>query len=266
VHAAPDVVPRKCDDIDLAKSAAEAGMAGFLLKNHNGSTVERAFILNRLDFGIKAAGGLALNDPVGGLNPAAVDVALRLGARCIWMPTQSSANHKRLKGKPGPGISVLDQDGHVLPVVGELCSMIASAGVILATGHLAVPEILALVPAARAAGVQRILITHADLDDVSMPGTVQAELAREGCYIEHSLISIRPAGGSIDFDLIAKNIRVAGAERCVISTDYGQADNPMPPEGLMQFAQRLIDVGFSRQELETMAVRNPTELIGSFAS
>jgi hypothetical protein len=266
VHAAPDVVPRICDDIQLAKAAAAAGMAGFLLKSHHGSTVERAYILTRLNLGVRVAGGLALNESVGGLNVAAVEVALQLGGRCIWMPTQSAANHKQLKGKVGRGLSVLDDDGRLLPVVADICSLIASADAILATGHLAVREILALVPAAKAAGVRRIVITHAELDDVSMPGAIQLELVRQGCYIEHSLISVHPAGGSVDFALIAQNIRTTGADRCVISTDYGQADNPMPPLGLLDFSKRLLAAGFSRQQVELMAAQNPVEVIGKLVA
>lgn len=263
VHAAPDIVPRKCDDLTLARLASQAGMAGFLLKSHLGSTAERAYLVNQVQPGIHVAGGLVLNDSIGGLNPAAVDVFLRLGARCVWMPTQSSSNHKQRKGKPGPGISVLDELGKVVPVVHEICALIAAADAVLATGHLSVAETLALVPVARSMGVKRILVTHAELDDVSMPAAVQVELGRVGCFIEHSLICIHPAGGSVNFGEIARNIRATGPGSCVITTDYGQPDNPFPAQGLVDFVDRLLRAGFTETDIRQMATGNPLDLISA---
>ena len=40
-------------------------------------------------------GGLVLNDTVGGLNTAAVRLAVSMGAKEIWMPTRSAENHRR---------------------------------------------------------------------------------------------------------------------------------------------------------------------------
>jgi len=45
------------------------------------------------DLPVKVLAGIALNNQVGGLNPWAVDVSLKLGGRFIWFPTFSSAAH-----------------------------------------------------------------------------------------------------------------------------------------------------------------------------
>ena len=42
VHSAPDVLPRRFDDIELAKRTRDAGMAGFVLKSHYICTADRA--------------------------------------------------------------------------------------------------------------------------------------------------------------------------------------------------------------------------------
>ena len=42
---------------------------------------------------MKVFGGVALNQTVGGLNPYAVELALRMGGRMVWFPTLSSAAH-----------------------------------------------------------------------------------------------------------------------------------------------------------------------------
>jgi hypothetical protein len=45
VHIAPDVVPRRIDDVTLARRFAELGLGGFQLKSHYTSTAERAAVV-----------------------------------------------------------------------------------------------------------------------------------------------------------------------------------------------------------------------------
>ena len=52
-------------------------------------------------------GSVTLNDAVGGLNPFAVEAALDLGARVIWMPTISAQNHIVKHGGTASGIHLL---------------------------------------------------------------------------------------------------------------------------------------------------------------
>ena len=49
--------------------------------------------------------------------------------------------------------------------------------------------------------------------------------------------------------------------RTLISTDLGQTINPPVAEGFAMFAQRLLDAGFSVDEVRTMAVTIPTRLV-----
>ena len=105
-------------------------MAAILLKSHVTLTADRAAIAEEVVPGIRVLGGLALNEPVGGLNPAAVEAAIRMGARQIWMPTMSAANdvayYRRLR--PGDasqkrGITILNEEGGILPVVHDILSL-----------------------------------------------------------------------------------------------------------------------------------------------
>ena len=82
VHAAPDVVRRKMDDMELAKSYAEAGMKGFLIKAHYFNTEGRAYHVRKAFPGLKVLGSLVLNNSMGGLNPYAVCQGGMLGT--IW--------------------------------------------------------------------------------------------------------------------------------------------------------------------------------------
>src|SRR5262245_32349398 len=76
LHCAPDVEPRLADDIQTTRAAAEAGMRAIVFKSHVTQTADRATIAERVVGNIRVFGGLTLNYPVGGLNPAAVELAL----------------------------------------------------------------------------------------------------------------------------------------------------------------------------------------------
>ena len=80
--------------LQLARAAKSAGMAGLLLKNHDTSTTALAATVREAIPNLLVFGGLALNDAVGGFYPAAVDIAVRMGAKQIWMPTHC-AEHER---------------------------------------------------------------------------------------------------------------------------------------------------------------------------
>lgn len=98
IHAAPDVRARKLDDLELMESSVQRGVRAIVLKSHNVPTADRAYLVNRVaaekypDVKFTAFGGLCLNRPVGGLNPDAVETSLKLGAKVIWLPTNTAEN------------------------------------------------------------------------------------------------------------------------------------------------------------------------------
>ncbi len=268
VHTAPDVWPRRLDDLALAREAAAAGMRALLLKSHHTLTADRAAVVDGLVKDIRVFGGLALNDFVGGLNPAAVEAALALGARQIWMPTISAANHRRVHGIPEGGISILDEAGALRPVVFEILDQIAQQDAVLGTGHLSVQEIQHLVPAAQAAGVKRILITHPELSITNMSIAVQQALAGPGVFFERCLIAtvppgpLVPPGPTVPLSAIAAAVRQVGPETTVLATDFGQPENPSPVEGLQRYIAGMMELGISRKDIERMTQINPAGLLG----
>jgi hypothetical protein len=68
--------------MDPARAAQEAGMRGILIKNHFAMTANRARMVID-ETGFPVFGGIALNLSVGGLNPQAVEVALKFGAKIV---------------------------------------------------------------------------------------------------------------------------------------------------------------------------------------
>ncbi len=262
VHAAPDpYTDRKLDARALLIQAKAAGMRGLVLKSHEYPTQPLAWALGSEIGGISVYGGLSLDHAVGGLNPEAVSVSLRLGARVIWMPTFDAEQWRRYRGEQvhsaGPGIVVLDEGGSLLPVCNEILDLIEEHDAVLASGHLSVEETAALLGESRRRGI-RSVITHASF---WIPVEVQRELAEAGAYIEQCAITSQGERGDEAFETIAEQVRAVGPEHVILSTDLGQAANPEPPLGFGLWIERFLGAGFSAADVGRMARENPVALL-----
>lgn len=285
MHVSPDVVERKIDDISLARRFAELGMAGFVLKSHYGSTAERAAVVRAAVPGIQALGAIALNRAVGGINPLAVEIAAREGARTVWLPTVDSVNesHER-EAPPGakvpvwvklqlelreqgieiPPVPVVDErDGTVLPELREVLGVIARHGMLLATGHLSRDEIFAVVDAALEEGVRDIVITHPEFPSQDLSVEDQRALAEKGTLLERCFTT--PHTGKVSWERWIENTRAAGPEHSVLSTDLGQVFNPPVEDGMALMVDRLLEAGFKEEEVYVMAVVNTRIVAGAQA-
>lgn len=261
LHSAPDLDARKYDDLELAQEAKRAGMAAVLIKSHQNSTVERAWLVSRVVTGIQIFGGLVLNSTVGGLNPDAVQLALSMGAKEIWMPTRSARNHRAYFGQTG-GLTVLDGQGELSPEAVAIVDAVAASNCILGTGHLCLQESLVLIAHARRRGVRKILVTHPEWAPTLYPLEVQKELAESpGVWFERCFFSTTEGGGRVPCEAIHQAIIETGVAHNILSTDLGQPETPPPAEGLRLFAEWLGALGVSREELLQMMQTNPAHLL-----
>jgi len=274
LHAAPSVFPRAVNDLEAAESASQWGMAGFVLKAHEGSTAERASIANHAAPGGRAVGSIVLNQFVGGLNPLAVEMALALGARVVFLPTIHAANHIRHFGgptfsrsvpsqfRPVEDIELLDAGVRLRPEVLDILDIVRDAGAVLATGHISPMETDRLVSAAAERGVEKIVVNHPDFAATRMDIETQVALARRGAYIEFPVLYHRPEWAGVSHeDLVARIPRI-GAGRFVLSSDFGQKDNGNPWEALAREVSALLRAGLKEQDLDTILRRNPGRLVG----
>jgi hypothetical protein len=280
IHVGPDVIARRIDDIDCAKEFLARGMRGFVLKSHYVQTGERAQVVTKAVPGIRAFGALTLNHSMGGLNPVAVEIAGRSGCRLVWMPTVDAENETAgrvdgpsaklpfwakiqrelaAEGISPPPLSVIDGAGRVVEAARLCMERIAKHNMILATGHLGRREIFALVRQARDMGLKKVLVTHAEFPSQNLTAEEQKELADLGAIIEHCFTTTYTAKAT--WEAAFANIRHAGVSRALISTDLGQSINPPVAEGFGMFAQKLLDAGFSADDIRTMAVTNPSRLV-----
>ena len=102
VHTNPDLRHRRYDDFELMEAGIRVGARAIVIKTHQGSTVDRAFLCNRHneivhqgDNHFTMYGSITLNRQIGGINPFAVESGLKLGGKVVWLPTQWARNHRR---------------------------------------------------------------------------------------------------------------------------------------------------------------------------
>jgi hypothetical protein len=272
IHAGPDLFPRELDEAEVIEQAKEIGMKAILLKSHFTTNADRVYMLRKKYEGIGIFGSIILNKSVGGINPEAVFASLNLGAKRVEMPTVDSRKHIQILGRTYPwskiqlpkteGLTILDAEGELVPEIREIAELVTRFDAILCTGHLTVPEMFALIGEARDAGVEKILVTHAELDVVSVSKEDQKRMAEMGAMIEHSFTPCTHLRQRLDPRRIVEAIEYVGAKHCVMSSDMGQPVNPIPREGFRMFVKTMLHLGISESDIDTMIRKNPAKLLG----
>jgi hypothetical protein len=279
IHCAPDLLPRKMDDLEMAQRVIASRMKGFAIKSHYFCTSERAEIVRKLYPRCNAVGAITLNQSVGGINPMAVEMAGRSGAKIVWFPTVDSEHEQahlakspsdklpywakiqqqmKAEGIIPQTINILE-NGRLKDVVICVLDVIARFRMILATSHISKAEAFALVKAAKERKVERIVITHVDFPSTFYSIEEQKELVGYGALVEHCYTT--PATSKVSWDVAIGQIRAIGAERVLLTTDLGQATGVYPDEGMALYGRKLLENGFSEAEIRTMMVRNPAALV-----
>ena len=268
VHTAPDLVKRTYTDLQLADAAVSVGARAIVIKGHHCGTMARAALCSEYvrkvykESAFAMYGGLVLNREAGGLNPQAVETALELGAKVIWMPTVDAANEYRLRGKSG-GISVYDENGSLLPALRSIFALIRDHRAVLATGHLGAEEIFCVTRAARDIGVEKIVITHPEYWIVNLTLEQQEDLVHdydvilERCYRQ-------PLSDGRWVSNAVRNLeamRALGFENTILSTDCGNPANPPWEQAMGEYLQFMIDHGVPEQALRQMTQTLPAHLL-----
>ena len=98
-------------------------------------------------------------------------------------------------------------------------------------------------------------------------------MAKLGAWIElawlmHSTPKIGPglppalARPMVPLARAVEVIRDLGARHIILASDFGQATNPPPPDGLRAFLNALADAGIPPSHLDLMVRRNPATILG----
>lgn len=276
IHVGPDYMARYADCITLAEEAAACGMRAFVAKCHLTSTVGATAAANLVVSGVRAIGSITLNGPTGGLSPRSVIIAVKSGAKVVWLPTvdakygyeKASQGHwighyvsTSSFGYPTEQLSILDNSGALKEEAREILRICKNEGVALCSGHISPAECLALAREAKVIGFKNLEITHANawIEDFTIG--VMKELAELGAYISISYGACSPRNGRQDPEEILSIIKQIGAKNLILMTDYGQVVSPAPVEGLRVFYYLMKNLGISGTDIDLMIKKNPAKFL-----
>ena len=270
VHSAPSLFPRQFNDFYLGKMAVKYNMKGFVIKDHDSITSNRAYLVNEYIGEKRAYGSMVFNHSQGGFNRRVFQTAINYGIKVAWMPTNQSLYHitnfggndysklKRDKKLPDwPGIYILNREGNVKDNVLDILDMAKENSICIGTGHLSHKEIFALVNSSSSALRKKTVVTHINWDIFRMSDSEIGELKAKGVYFELTLAPIY--SNQFRSEIIedfAKMIRIIGVDKCIISSDLGQIGNIDPAEAVNKAWKELENVGLSNNELEKLFSSN----------
>ena len=272
VHSDPDKVPRSLDGLEAARFAKAKGIRAIVLKSHYDPTAGLALLARKSTPGIEVFGGIDLNLPVGGMNAhAVIHMAQANGGwgRVVWMSTFDSENQARANKSDGPpalslsnGPVRVSQNGALLPETKAVIAAIAKHHLVMASGHVSAQEALLMFEEGRKLGVRGMVATHGMSPPTSLTVEQAQQAGRLGAFIEFTGGTAAASNAAARIDRIAADIRKIGVEHAILSSDLGQAGNPLPADGLAAFMHALRSRGFTDAELDRMAKENPATLLG----
>jgi hypothetical protein len=273
IHSAPDVYPRLLNDVELALSAKENGMRAILIKNHYFETAGRAQIATDIaDFPV--FGGIALNLTNGGLNRHAVKMALKIGAKQVWMPTVHADYFVRNKdhvanlateiGADVQGLTLINDDGALKGELYDIFDIIKEADAIFSTGHVTKEEAKIAVREAAKRGVRKILVTHPAATFVHYSVDDMKEILDLGAtFLEHTWNDVtRQVTHPLQISVLFDVIKAIGAAHCIMSTDAGQWLNPPAAQQMGIYINEALKSGISSGDIRRMVSDNPAQILG----
>ena len=271
VHSNPDIRRRAYDDFELMEAAIRAGARAIVIKTHQGTTVDRAYLCNRHNELIHQGkndftmfGSITLNSQMGGINPYAVESGLKLGGKVVWLPTQSARNTKIKMNQSTKGCVDVFKDGKPVSELLDVFQLIKDFDVVLGTGHISPEECFRMVEAARDAGVKKIVVTHPEWWLVGMTLEDQIRIVKDyDVILEHCFA--QPMGGGkykSNLPMNLEAIKACGYKNVMVSTDGGQVENPNWEIALAQYIGYLADHGISQDKIHYMTHTIQARLLG----
>jgi predicted metal-dependent TIM-barrel fold hydrolase len=260
------------DQIEIAKRATDIGMGAVVFKAHTIPTAATVFYVQKAidqyaqNIGkkpAKAFGGVTLNYYQGGLNPEAVQMCADLGGKVVWLPSHSSAHHKRVMGDSG-GIELLDDNDKPVPELNEIFKIIAENDMILDPCHAGTKQRFVIIREAKKMGVKKIMITHPNWNVTKATHEQMAEMGKMGAYIGLFMYGDVPNfnNPNCDPNEMFEIIKKVGPEHIVLASDLGTVVNMPPWEGMKLFMRILLANGIAKNDIKKMCRDNSSSLLG----
>ncbi|MFE7978191.1 DUF6282 family protein [Streptomyces shenzhenensis] len=276
-HSGPGPFPREFDHVEGARDGDRIKMRAFVAKSHHHSTVMDLQAARRSFEGIgtQVFGGIVLNNQVGGINPYAVEMCLRMGGKIVWFPTFSSRRHIEFQEEALAGgfprstvelttVPVLlhDAQGRLRPEVGQVADVVAETGAVLNGGHLHPDDMAELFAVGAERGVEKMVASHPNfISDLTLEQGV--ELSRRGVFMEHEVGMYLPNDHAhFGIEVLLEWIAAVGVERTVLASDLGQLGRTRPVDAFIEVTTALLDHGLAEKDIRRMLVDNPAHLLG----
>lgn len=262
IHCAPDPgVSRRADAVEIALTSQERGMRAVVLKSFTYTTTMIQKALKHVAPDIDVFGSICIGSSVGGLNAGPVEEQAKMGCKVCWMPALDSYYFKKAMNMSG-GIKITDDDYNLLPETKEILEVIRDYNMVLCTGHVPFKESYPLLKEAKEMGIKKMVATH-PFSFIPTHLTMEQALAEAdlGAVVEFTVCEFSPRLGSIHPSVYVNAVHKIGAERCLISSDYGQAADPLPVEGFRNGIGLMMYFGVTEEEMTWMAKKNPYKLL-----
>jgi len=286
VHPGPDTWPRVADVMEIAITAKNAGMGGLVFKCHDIMSTQLAHLVNKYVTGIRAYGGICLEQSIGGFNLRAVEQAIKSGAKVVWMPSLDARHNVTvyqqylaegrkeifhmegiIKRSSTEKLTVLE-NGKLSDKVKRILEKIAEANIIVGTGHMSSEERKVFIEGACDRGVKKIVVTHVNSSWSYCPIEEQLSLNRDEVFFEYAFMPTLPYIDNQDYKEVAQWIKSIGANKVIIGTDAGASwasskgiALPHPVEAMAAFVNALKHQGITEEEIDLMARITPSRLL-----
>ena len=107
--------------------------------------------------------------------------------------------------------------------------------------------------------MKTVVVTHPEFTCQNFSIEDQVALADKGCLIERCLTT--PHSGKTTYEHVFEGVRAVGIERNFFSSDCGNPDYPPVEDGQAIWADKLLEAGFSDDEIRTMVVEGSRRLV-----
>jgi len=285
LHTDPDNVPRLLTDREAAAQAKAVGMRAIMMKNHTSQSAARTILAkDAVGGGIELYGLICLNPAVGGMNVPAVENAIKMGVKGVWMPSMWSDHNVQYVKEMGhrmgdesigtvfgdEGVKVVTEEGKLKPELIKIIEMVAEADIMLATGHVSCEHAHLILDEANRKGVKKLVVHTCNYHTMNYPiPDLQKMVEVNGAYLEFGFSSLpNPIWMPVkmerlwDLDRIVKAIKTVGPGHCILSTDSGQFTTASPIECVRLWGELLKAKGFTQAEVDLMTKVNPATVLG----
>ena len=164
VHTNPDLRLRAYDDFELMEAAIRVGARAIVIKTHQGTTMDRAYLCNRHNEIVHGKtnnftmfGSITLNKVVGGDQSEGSRCGASPGSKG-GMASDPVGEEPYAEDEPGSEPERGGRkDGKIVPELRSVLELIRDHNAVLGTAHIAPEEIFTVVEAARDMGVKTSL-------------------------------------------------------------------------------------------------------------